>query len=206
MSTIFLDRDGVINYNRVDHVKSWAEFEFLPGSLQALASLRKANYRVFVVTNQAVINRGIVEQAVVEHIHRQMLEQISKAGGRVEAVLYCPHRPEENCLCRKPLPGLIKFAANRFGVEPMSSWLIGDHLHDIAAGQAAGCRTILVQTGRGEATYRELQSQPDYWRQLRPELHLAANLGEAVKYILSQRIITTGIELETVKKVSSSYS
>src|SRR5579859_3809461 len=106
MSTVFLDRDGVINYNRADHVKSWSEFEFLPGSLQALASLRKANYRVFVVTNQAVINRGIVDQAVVEHIHMQMLEHISRAGGRIEAVLYCPHRPEENCFCRKPLPGL----------------------------------------------------------------------------------------------------
>jgi D-glycero-D-manno-heptose 1,7-bisphosphate phosphatase len=149
MRAVFLDRDGVINENRPDHVKSWDEFRFLPGSLEALARLTLAGVRAFVITNQAVVNRGMVPRSVVDDINNRMLYEIERCGGRVEDVIYCPHRPEEHCGCRKPQPGLILELARRHSVELGSSVVIGDALADIEAGQAAGCQTILVLTGRG---------------------------------------------------------
>ena len=105
MKTVFLDRDGVICQNRVDHVKSWAEFQFLPGALSAIAELTRAGCRVVVLTNQAVVNRGLMSAELVEEINRLMIEKVAEAGGRIDMVVYCPHRPEENCECRKPRPG-----------------------------------------------------------------------------------------------------
>lgn len=174
MPDIFLDRDGVINHNRADHVKSWEEFRFLPGSVEALACLKRAGYRVFVITNQAIINRGLLSQAELDAIHSRMLTEVNRAGGRIEAVLYCPHRPEENCDCRKPQPGLIKQAEHHYGARTAGSWLVGDHQHDIEAGEQAGCRPILVLSGRATAGYR--LSKPD--------LLVAPDLAAAVKTIL----------------------
>lgn len=171
MPDIFLDRDGVINANRPDHVKSWAEFEFLPGSLQALARLKKADYRVFVITNQAIINRGIVPLSTVEAIHSQMCETVRRAEGQIETVLYCPHRPEEVCFCRKPQPGLLQQAARDYRAQLAGSWLIGDHLNDIMAGEQAGCRTMLVLSGRGSPV-------------VRPQLCVAPDLAAAIEIIL----------------------
>ena len=146
---VFLDRDGVICRNRRDHVKSWEEFVFLPGSLAALARLAAAPVRIVVVTNQAVINRGIVPVATVEDIHARMVDAIHAAGGRVDRVLYCPHRPDEQCDCRKPQPGLPKQAAQEFGVDLSRSYVVGDALSDVGAAKAAGCAPYLVLTGRG---------------------------------------------------------
>lgn len=177
MPAIFLDRDGVINRNRADHVKSWAEFEFLPGSLVALAELHRAGYQIFVITNQAIINRGMLSATQLNLIHQQMKEQVEGAGGRIEAVLYCPHRPAENCSCRKPRPGLIRQVETRFGVQAAGSWLIGDHTNDIEAGEQAGCRPLLVLTGRGRDSYPSCRAKPG--------LLVAADLAEGVKMILS---------------------
>lgn len=175
MPDIFLDRDGVINYNRPDHVKRWEEFEFLPGSLKALARLNRAGYRVFVITNQAVINRKILSVKELDYIHHRMNTAIRKAGGKISAVLYCPHRPEEKCACRKPQPGLIYRAEREYGVQAAGSWLVGDHAHDIMAGEQAGCRTILVLSGRAT-----LDNQVD-----RPGLAVTANLAAATDFIFS---------------------
>jgi D-glycero-D-manno-heptose 1,7-bisphosphate phosphatase len=149
MAAIFLDRDGVINENRADHVKSWSEFHFLPGVSEAIARLSRAGIKVFVITNQAVINRGMVPRDVVELINRRMIQELRRQGGRIEMVAHCPHRPEEQCQCRKPEPGLLLSLARDYGVDLEDSVLIGDALTDIDAGQAAGCRTVLVLTGRG---------------------------------------------------------
>lgn len=181
MADIFLDRDGVINYNRPEHVKSWAEFEFLPGSLAALARLKEAGQRVFVITNQAAVNRRLLSPPALEAIHRQMIEEVARHGGQIEAVLYCPHRPEEGCACRKPRPGLIRQAELYYAARPVGGWLVGDHRDDIEAGLQAGCRPVLVLSGRTP------QPPPD-----RPGLLVAADLREAVSLILAHERALVG--------------
>lgn len=146
---VFIDRDGVICRNRRDHVKSWEEFEFLPGALKALARLARTNLRVVIVTNQAAINRGLVSARTVGRINRRMVRAIERAGGRVDGVFVCPHRPDEGCPCRKPRTGLLLQAAEQLGIELAGSYLIGDAESDIRAGRAVGCRCYLVLTGRG---------------------------------------------------------
>lgn len=149
LSAVFLDRDGVINENRDDHVKCWGDFRFLPGAPEAVARLSRAGVRVFVVTNQAIINRGLVSRASVEALNHRMVREIRRRGGAVEAVACCPHRSEEQCGCRKPRPGLLLDLARRHVVDLSEAAVVGDALSDIEAGQAAGCRTVLVLTGRG---------------------------------------------------------
>ncbi|HZY45689.1 MAG TPA: D-glycero-beta-D-manno-heptose 1,7-bisphosphate 7-phosphatase [Anaerolineae bacterium] len=146
---IFLDRDGVINRNRNDYIKAWSEFEFLPGSLNALQRLASLEWPIVVITNQSAVGQGLISRAQVDEIHRQMLQAISAAGGRINAVLYCPHRADEGCTCRKPHPGLILQVAEHLAIDLPHSFFIGDAENDILAARAAGCQPILVKTGRG---------------------------------------------------------
>ena len=146
---VFLDRDGVINRNVEGGVRSWADFEFLPGALAAIARLTSANHQVIVVTNQANIGRGIMTRAQVDDINRRMCEAALEAGGRIDAVMVCDHRPEEACVCRKPQPGLLIRAAAEHSFSLPDAFLVGDHETDIAAARAAGARAILVLSGRG---------------------------------------------------------
>ena len=149
MKAVFLDRDGVINENRLDHVKNWADFRFIPGACEALARLARAGVRVFVITNQAIINRGTVSRETVDDINQRMVREIERYGGRITAVAYCPHRPEEHCSCRKPRPGLLLSLAHQYDLDLRDAVVIGDAMSDIEAGLAAGCQVILVLTGRG---------------------------------------------------------
>lgn len=149
MRTVFLDRDGVINENRADHVKSWAEFAFVPGALQALRRLNQAGIQAFIVTNQAIVNRGVVTRDIVDKINGEMLREVERSGGKITAVAYCPHRPDEKCGCRKPQPGLLLALSREHQVDLTQSVIIGDALGDVDAGLSAGCRAILVLTGRG---------------------------------------------------------
>lgn len=149
MRAIFLDRDGVICENRSDHVKSWDEFRFIPGALSALTQLTGTEFAVVVITNQAVINRGLVATAVIEDIHARMMTAVRRVGGRIDRVIVCPHRPDEQCDCRKPRPGMITQAAAEMGIDLRQSYLIGDAITDVQAGLAAGCKCTLVLTGRG---------------------------------------------------------
>lgn len=149
LNVIFLDRDGVINENRVDHVKSWDEFQFIPGAIEAIARLTAADLRLFVITNQAVISRGIISSPQVDAINARMVDVIEKHGGRIESVIYCPHRPEDFCACRKPAPGLLYLAAERYQLDLSEALVVGDSLADIDAGRAAGCTGMFVLTGRG---------------------------------------------------------
>ncbi|MCS7261119.1 MAG: D-glycero-beta-D-manno-heptose 1,7-bisphosphate 7-phosphatase [Anaerolineae bacterium] len=146
---IFLDRDGVINENRSDYVKSLAEFVFLPGALEALQRLAKLDMSIVVISNQSAINRGLVTRAVVDAITQAMRERIEAAGGRVDAVFYCPHRPDEGCTCRKPQPGLFHQAALQLGIQLVGSYVIGDALSDVQAALRVGAQPIMVLTGRG---------------------------------------------------------
>jgi D-glycero-D-manno-heptose 1,7-bisphosphate phosphatase len=149
--TVFVDRDGVINVNRADHVRAWHQFTFLPGSLEALALLRRSGRRVFVVTNQAIVARGLISPTELARLHARMRSVVAGAGGWIDAVLVCPHRPTDGCACRKPAPGLLQHAAAAHAVELARSVLVGDHLSDLLAAESAGCHSYLVLSGRTDA-------------------------------------------------------
>lgn len=154
MTTIFLDRDGVINENRADYVKSWSEFRFLPGSLEAIARLTEARHRVVVCTNQAGVARGTMSQEAVEEIHSRMLARVAEFGGLIEKVYYCPHGKDENCACRKPRPGLLLQARDDLALDMRQAVFVGDCITDALAAQAAGICPILVLTGLGAEQLR----------------------------------------------------
>ena len=178
MTVVFLDRDGVINENRPDHVKSWDEFRFLPGAPEAVARLTRSRVPVFVITNQAIINRRLVPVRVLEDLHSRMQREIEAHGGRLEEIAYCPHRPDEYCACRKPQPGLILNLAEKHRLDLREAVVIGDVLSDMAAGRAAGCRTIMVLTGRGR---EQLALAGD----ARHTFEVAADLAAAVDLVLT---------------------
>ena len=141
---IFLDRDGVINVNRDDYVKDWSEFEFLPGAIDALKKINSSRYMLILITNQSPIGRGIFTTETLDQIHYNMLHELGKVGARIDAIYYCPHKPNDGCSCRKPKPGLILKAASDFGIDLKNSWMIGDSESDIKAGASAGCKTAKV--------------------------------------------------------------
>ena len=145
---IFLDRDGVLNRNRTDYVKSLAEVEFIPGALAAVARATRAGWPVVVITNQSLIGRGLVPAATVSAINAYLQQQVEAAGGQLAGVFICPHAPGAGCDCRKPLPGLLHQAASALGLDLAASVMIGDAVSDAQAGLAAGTRAILVRSGR----------------------------------------------------------
>lgn len=184
---VFVDRDGVICHNRADHVKSWDEFVFLPGAVDALAQLSRAGFYVVVVTNQAVINRGIISAETVHEIHRRMTQAVERAGGWIAQTLYCPHRPDEQCACRKPAPGMILTAARALDVDLPLSYMVGDAATDVSAGLAAGCgRCYLVLTGRG---LRQWTHSPSVDQRTRVVLDLQG----AVQAILRHRAVNVAL-------------
>lgn len=176
-SAVFLDRDGVINHNRADYVKAWEEFVFLPGVVEAMRRLAETNLRIIVVTNQSAVNRGLVSLQVVQDICSRMVEEIRAKGGRIDSVLICPHRPDENCDCRKPLPGLLFQAASQFQLDLSQSYLIGDAMSDVAAGLAAGCRVAMVKTGLWNRHNTTEDSMP---------VSIFRDLSEAVAWVIEQ--------------------
>ena len=161
MSTIFLDRDGVINENRSDYVKSWQEFHFLPGSREAIARLSQAGHRIIVCTNQAAIARGYVTKETVEEIHQRMIAGIAELGGVIEQVYYCPHGKDEQCACRKPRPGMLLRARDELGVDMNDAVFIGDSISDVRAAIAAGARAILVLSGLGIDQFRNHHAEAE---------------------------------------------
>jgi D-glycero-D-manno-heptose 1,7-bisphosphate phosphatase len=153
---VFLDRDGVINENLDGtYVMEWEEFSFLPGAVAAIAEISRAAYPIVVVTNQQGIGKGVMTIAGLEAIHTEMRVAIEGGGGKLEAVLYCPHLEAEACVCRKPRPGMLQRAAQELGLDLARSFFVGDSLSDVAAARAAKCQPVLVRTGRGTASLAE---------------------------------------------------
>lgn len=178
MTTIFLDRDGVINENRSDYVKSWSEFCFLAGSKEAIAMLSGAGHRIIVCTNQAGIASGAVSREVVEEIHCRMMAEIAANGGHIERVYYCPHGKDEQCCCRKPRPGLLLRARDELGLDIADAIFIGDSISDIGAAHAAGVRAILVLTGLGREHFQK------HRHEARGPFHIALHLRQVAEAIL----------------------
>lgn len=165
LPAIFLDRDGVIIENRPAYVRNWNEVDIYPQALSALAKISNSNYKVIIISNQAGIGRGLIDPAVSEEINERLLSEVVKAGGRIDGVFICPHKPEDQCTCRKPKPGLILQAAEAHSIDLSRSIMIGDAITDLQAGFAAGIPTVaLVQTGRGseQASSPEASSLPPF--------------------------------------------
>jgi len=156
---VFLDRDGVLCENRSTYVKAWQEFQWIPGARQALSIFERLNIPVVIVTNQSAINRGLTTLDAVVSLHDQMRLTIRDAGGRLDAVYVCPHRPDEGCACRKPGVQLFRRAAADLGLDLTVSFLIGDSLSDLQAGWQLEMQMFLVRTGLGRETAVQLGGQ-----------------------------------------------
>lgn len=152
MRLIVLDRDGVINVDREDYVKSPEELEFIPGSLDAMARLTRAGYDLVIATNQSGIGRGLYTRDDVEAIHRRLIREAAQRGARTSGIYVCPHAPLAGCECRKPAPGLLQRIADDFALDPAKLIMIGDTAKDMQAARAVSARPILVRTGQGETT------------------------------------------------------
>lgn len=175
---IFLDRDGVINRNRDDHVKSWAEFTFMPTVLESIRRLTATGLPIFVVTNQAVISRGLVSETEIAEIHARMTAVIAEAGGHITRVYHCPHDAHDNCDCRKPKPGMLLQAQREYGIDLTRSFMVGDAWTDIEAGLSVGARGILVMTGRGQRQFTQT------WTRFPVRFRVACDLADATNVIL----------------------
>jgi len=152
---IILDRDGVINFDSEQFIKSPDEWRPIPGSLEAIAKLTQAGYRVVVATNQSGVGRGLFDMATLNAIHTRMHKSVTQAGGRIEAIFYCPDTADSDSPCRKPNPGMFHAIAERFNVSLERVPAVGDGLRDLQAADAVGAQPILVLTGKGEKTRAE---------------------------------------------------
>jgi D-glycero-D-manno-heptose 1,7-bisphosphate phosphatase len=178
LSTIFLDRDGVINENRADYVKSWSEFSFIAGSREAIARLTRAGHTIVVCTNQAAVASGHTSVEVVEDIHRRMIAEIAAVGGYVAKVYYCPHAKDANCSCRKPRPGMLLRARDELGIDLQDAVFIGDSITDVRAALAANVRSMLVLSGLGVEQFR------DHHHEANGPFRISMDLQDAAERIL----------------------
>jgi D-glycero-D-manno-heptose 1,7-bisphosphate phosphatase len=148
LKLVILDRDGTVNEDRDDFVKTPEEWLPLPGALEAIARLNHAGWHVVIASNQSGLGRGLFDVATLNAMHDKMHKMLAAVGGRVDAIFYCPHTPEDDCHCRKPLPGLFEQIGQRFGITLRGVPTVGDSLRDLVAGHAAGCEPHLVLTGK----------------------------------------------------------
>lgn len=183
MKLVILDRDGVINRDSANFIKSPNEWIALPGSLDAIALLNQSGYRVAVATNQSGISRGLFDMATLNSIHDKMNRELAAVGGRIDAVFYCPHAADEHCRCRKPDVGMVEDIAKRFAVELHGVAAVGDALRDLQAYAAQGCQPILVLTGKGEATLAASKLSAD--QALPANTWVCADLAEAAQRIIA---------------------
>ena len=158
MPLLILDRDGVINEDSDDYIRSLADWRPLTGSMEAIAALSRAGYTIAIATNQSGLSRGYFSLDALEAIHAKLRAQVEELGGHIAGIFYCPHLPEEGCTCRKPATGLLQAMEAELGESAMGAIFVGDSLKDLQAARAAGCLPVLVRTGKGEATLAALQS------------------------------------------------
>ncbi|MCB1661291.1 MAG: D-glycero-beta-D-manno-heptose 1,7-bisphosphate 7-phosphatase [Pseudomonadales bacterium] len=152
---VILDRDGVINFDSDNYIKSPDEWIPIPGSLEAIAKLSKAGIKVVVASNQSGIARGFYNVATLAQIHKKMINAVKKYGGEFAGIFYCPHGPDEGCNCRKPKPGLIQQISESLHIDTKNVPFVGDSVRDLEAAIAGGCQPILVKTGNGQKTAKK---------------------------------------------------
>jgi D-glycero-D-manno-heptose 1,7-bisphosphate phosphatase len=178
MKLVILDRDGVINHDSDQFIKSPEEWRPIAGSLEAIAQLSQAGYRVVVASNQSGIGRGLFDMAMLNTIHAKMHKAVAQAGGRIDAVFFCPHPADSDCDCRKPRSGLFHEIARRYHIDLKGVPAIGDARRDMEAARTAGALPVLVRTGKGRATLDE---------GLPYEVSVFDDLARAVAWILGQK-------------------
>jgi D-glycero-D-manno-heptose 1,7-bisphosphate phosphatase len=174
---VLLDRDGVINHDSDEFIKSPEQWLPIEGSLEAIALLNEHGYKVVVITNQSGLARGLLDAATLEKIHAKMQRMAEEKGGKIDAIYFCPHGPDDDCSCRKPKPGLLEAFAGDNNVNLIGIAFIGDSLRDLQAAQAAGASPILVKTGKGRKTLTE---NPNL------DIPVFENLYDAAKYLTSR--------------------
>ena len=152
---IVLDRDGVINEDSDDYIKSADEWIPINGSIEAISRLKKAGFVVAVASNQSGLARGLFNEQALQDMHDKMSLLLAQRGASVDGIFYCPHGPADNCICRKPKPGMLMQAAKQFNVKPKEMLFVGDSYSDLQAARLAGCRSILVKTGKGVRTLQK---------------------------------------------------
>jgi D-glycero-D-manno-heptose 1,7-bisphosphate phosphatase len=193
LKLVIVGRDGILNEYRDDHVKAPEEWVPLPGALDAMARLHHAGWHVVLATNQAGIGRGMIDMASLNAVHAHMMQLLQRAGGRIDAVFFCPHTPEEECDCRKPLPGMMKQIGFRYGVDLHHVPMVCDTPRDLQAAIAAGCEPHLVRTGRAAAYNAEqLQRLVDQ----APGTTVHKDLGACVDFLLHRERLARGLEAE----------
>lgn len=177
---VFLDRDGTINRDSPDYIKSREEFEFLPGSLKAIKELTVDGFTIIVITNQSALPRKLISLEELERLHAMMCKLVQSNEGKIKDIFYCPHMPEDNCDCRKPAPGLILRAQSKYSIDLADAVMVGDSHRDIECGHNAGCgNTVLVKTGIHKNTAQRLAKKrivPDY---------VAEDLYQAAQWIIN---------------------
>ena len=174
---VVLDRDGVINADSPDYIKSASEWTALPHSLEAIAKFSRAGFAVIVASNQSGLGRGLFDLDALEEIHQKMLGEVRLCGGDISAIYFCPHRPDENCECRKPLPGLLQQISRDRKTSMQGVPVIGDSARDLDAARAIGARPILVLTGNGKKTLASGD----------PVTEVFENLDQAANALISER-------------------
>jgi D-glycero-D-manno-heptose 1,7-bisphosphate phosphatase len=178
MKLVILDRDGVINYDSAQHIKSPNEWIPVPGSLEAIALLTQSGFRIVLATNQSGIARGLFDMATLNTIHDKMYRALAQLGGRIDAMFYCPHMADTNCDCRKPKSGMFEDISRRFATDLKGVPSVGDSLRDLQAGVPLGVQPILVRTGKGEATLAKGGLPEGTW--------VCADLAEAAQRIIAE--------------------
>lgn len=178
---VFLDRDGTINRDSPDYIKSRQEFEFLPGSLEAVKNLTQNGFTNIVITNQSAVPRKLISLKELEAVHNMMIDAAARHGGEITDIFYCPHMPEDRCDCRKPEPGLIYQAREKYPIDLSAAVMVGDSARDIECARRAGCgRAVLVQSGLEDGVAEKLKSM-----QIRVD-YIAQDLVEAAEWIIRQ--------------------
>jgi len=178
---VFLDRDGTVN-EEVHYLSDSKDLKLLPRVAEAIKMFNDAEYKVIIITNQSAIAKGFLTIEKLNEIHEKLLTLLNKKGAKIDAIYYCPHHPNEGCMCRKPKPGLLLKASKEHNIDLNRSYMVGDKLTDIEAGKRAGCKTILVKTGYGKEEIIKINTDncPDF---------ITDNLYEAAKIIISDRMV-----------------
>jgi D-glycero-D-manno-heptose 1,7-bisphosphate phosphatase len=182
---IIIGRDGILNRFREDHVKEPSEWEPLPGALEAVAKLNHAGWHVVVATNQSGIGRGMIDMSAVNAVHLHMMKMLAAKGGRLDAVFFCPHAPDDGCDCRKPLPGMMHDVAQRYGADLSQVPMVADTLRDLEAARAAGCPPHLVKTGRASLV---TEAEVAQWAAAVPGTVVHEDLASFAVYLLQQEL------------------
>ncbi|MEQ1599190.1 MAG: D-glycero-beta-D-manno-heptose 1,7-bisphosphate 7-phosphatase [Methylotenera sp.] len=185
MKLVILDRDGVINRDSANFIKNTNEWIALPGSLEAIALLNQSGFRIAIATNQSGIARGLFDMTTLNAINDKMYRALGQMGGRIDAMFYCPHAVDDNCNCRKPKTGMIEDIGRRFSVELSEVYGIGDSLRDLQAFSDAGCKPILVRSGKGEETLAQAKL-PN--QSLPKNTLIFADLNEAAQHIIAEEL------------------